>query len=275
MINMRISKRLKTISEFIDKEDKIIDIGCDHALLDIYIKENIKNDVVIASDIHEGALSQAKKNITKHSLDGIIELRLGDGLDVIDDGEVNTIIIAGMGYNNIVKIFTIIAFIITSILGVLLHFAYDFSGRNIIIGLFTPVNESTWEHLKLLFFPAIACMIIGIFIIKPQLNRIPLYINGLFISIITGLLLIIVLFYTLTGITGTNIDWLNIAIYFISAACVYALFWYIQTYCKDSIILNSYNYMLLSITLLFILVLLFFLFTITPPAIGLFKDPDL
>lgn len=104
MINMRLSKRLKTISEFIDIEDKIIDIGCDHALLDIYIKENIKNDVVIASDIHEGALSQAKKNITKHSLDGIIELRLGDGLDVIDDGEVNTIIIAGMGYNNIVKI---------------------------------------------------------------------------------------------------------------------------------------------------------------------------
>ena len=104
MINMRISKRLKTIYEFIDKEDKIIDIGCDHALLDIYIKENIKNDVVIASDIHEGALSQAKKNITKHSLDGIIELRLGDGLDVIDNGEVNTIIIAGMGYNNIVKI---------------------------------------------------------------------------------------------------------------------------------------------------------------------------
>ena len=42
---MRISKRLKTISEFIDKEDKIIDIGCDHALLDIYIKENIKSTV--------------------------------------------------------------------------------------------------------------------------------------------------------------------------------------------------------------------------------------
>ena len=102
--------------------------------------------------------------------------------------------------NNIVKIFAIIAFIITSILGVLLHFAYDFSGRNIIIGLFTPVNESTWEHLKLLFFPAIACMIIGIFIIKPQLNRIPLYINGFFISTITGLLLIIVLFYTYTDI---------------------------------------------------------------------------
>ena len=77
--------------------------------------------------------------------------------------------------NNIVKIFAIIAFIITSILGVLLHFAYDFSGHNIIIGLFTPVNESTWEHLKLLFFPALICMIMGLFIIKPQVNRIPLY----------------------------------------------------------------------------------------------------
>ena len=38
---MRLSKRLKAITEFVDKEDRIIDIGCDHALLDIYIKENI------------------------------------------------------------------------------------------------------------------------------------------------------------------------------------------------------------------------------------------
>ena len=43
MIKMRLSKRLKAITEFVDKEDRIIDIGCDHALLDIYIKENIKN----------------------------------------------------------------------------------------------------------------------------------------------------------------------------------------------------------------------------------------
>lgn len=104
MINMKLSKRLKTISEFIEKTDKIIDIGCDHALLDIYIKENLGNEVVIASDIHEKALKQAKKNIEKYSMEDKIDLRLGDGLNVIALGEVDTIIISGMGYNNIVKI---------------------------------------------------------------------------------------------------------------------------------------------------------------------------
>ena len=101
---MRLSKRLKAITEFVDKEDRIIDIGCDHALLDIYIKENIKNRKIIASDIHEGAIKQAKKNIEKYSMERKISLRLGDGLDVIKEGEVDTIIIAGMGYNNIEKI---------------------------------------------------------------------------------------------------------------------------------------------------------------------------
>ena len=104
MIKMRLSKRLKAITEFVDKEDRIIDIGCDHALLDIYIKENIKNRKIIASDIHEGAIKQAKKNIEKYSMERKISLRLGDGLDVIKEGEVDTIIIAGMGYNNIEKI---------------------------------------------------------------------------------------------------------------------------------------------------------------------------
>ena len=65
---MRLSKRLKAISEFITDGDKIIDIGCDHALLDIYIYENFNDVNVIASDIHEGAIKAANKNIEKHNL---------------------------------------------------------------------------------------------------------------------------------------------------------------------------------------------------------------
>ena len=44
-------------------------------------------------------------------------------------------------------------FIFISVLGVLLHFTYEWSGDNAVVGLFSAVNESTWEHLKLLFFP--------------------------------------------------------------------------------------------------------------------------
>lgn len=101
---MRISKRLKAISEFINEKDKIIDIGCDHALLDIYLKDKYENIKIIASDIHEEALKIAKKNLEKYNFDGKIDLRLGDGLSVVNSDEINTIVIAGMGYYNIVKI---------------------------------------------------------------------------------------------------------------------------------------------------------------------------
>lgn len=101
---MRISNRLKCISEFIEDNDKIIDIGCDHALLDIYLMNNKNNINLIASDIHEGAIKNAKKNISKYALLDKIDLRLGDGLNVINENEVDTIIIAGMGYYTIEKI---------------------------------------------------------------------------------------------------------------------------------------------------------------------------
>lgn len=101
---MKLSKRLKTISEFIDGSEKIIDIGCDHALLDIYLCENFKDIKIIASDIHEGAINGAKKNIEKYNMESNIDLRMGDGLSVVNDNEIDTIIISGMGYNNIIKI---------------------------------------------------------------------------------------------------------------------------------------------------------------------------
>ena len=101
---MKLSKRLQAITEFIDKDDKIIDIGCDHALLDIYLKEKYPDIKVIASDITLGAIKQAKKNIKKHNLDGKIDLRMGDGLNIVDASEFDTIVISGMGYHTIVKI---------------------------------------------------------------------------------------------------------------------------------------------------------------------------
>lgn len=101
---MKLSKRLKAISEYITEEDKIIDIGCDHALLDIYLKELYPNISIIASDIHEGAINMAKKNIEKNNLEDKIDLRLGDGLNVVEASEIDTIVISGMGYYTIEEI---------------------------------------------------------------------------------------------------------------------------------------------------------------------------
>ena len=101
---MRTSKRLKAITEFINEDDKVIDIGCDHALLDVYLKEEYPNIKVIASDISEGAIKQAKKTIERHNLNKEIDVRVGDGLTVADIDEYDTIVISGLGYYTIKKI---------------------------------------------------------------------------------------------------------------------------------------------------------------------------
>lgn len=101
---MKISKRLQAIAEFVSETDRVIDIGCDHANLDIYLCELYKDIKIIASDIHEGALQQAKTNVEKHNLGKRIETRLGDGLTIVNPCEFDTIVISGMGFHNIKKI---------------------------------------------------------------------------------------------------------------------------------------------------------------------------
>lgn len=98
---MKLSKRLKAISEFIDNEDRIIDIGCDHALLDIYLCNEFDNIKIIASDIHEGALKNASNNIEKYKVKDRISLRLGDGLSIVNGDEIDTVLISGMGFRTI------------------------------------------------------------------------------------------------------------------------------------------------------------------------------
>lgn len=102
MINL--SKRLLAISKYIDNEDRIIDIGCDHALLDIYLVQSKHIDKIIASDIVKDAIDSARNNINKYNISNI-DLRCGDGLKVLKDtDDINTIIISGMGYQKIIDI---------------------------------------------------------------------------------------------------------------------------------------------------------------------------
>ena len=100
MTKINISKRLLLIANMVDKDSNIIDIGCDHALLDIYLMQNKIIKSSIASDVTIGALNQAKKNISLSNVN--IETRLGDGLKVLNsDDEVDTIIMSGLGMSKI------------------------------------------------------------------------------------------------------------------------------------------------------------------------------
>ena len=98
-----INERLKKISAYIYDNEKIIDIGCDHALLDIYLYNNRRNITVIASDINKKPLLIAKENILKYHLENKIILKQGNGLEVMED-DVDTVVISGMGAINIVNI---------------------------------------------------------------------------------------------------------------------------------------------------------------------------
>ena len=100
-----ISNRLKSLAKYFDKDDKVIDIGCDHALLDIYLIEEGILKSMIVSDIHEKALKQGIDNIKLHKFDKKIETRLGNGLEVLNSSDdIDTMLISGMGTSTIVNI---------------------------------------------------------------------------------------------------------------------------------------------------------------------------
>ena len=102
---IKISKRLEAIASLVPSGSNIIDIGCDHGLLDIFLHQNKISNKIIASDVNINALDMAKQNIKKNNLIDKIEIRLGNGLDVITEKDhINTVILAGIGAHTIIEI---------------------------------------------------------------------------------------------------------------------------------------------------------------------------
>ena len=112
-----------------------------------------------------------------------------------------------------IKIWQIITVIICLSLGILLHFTYEWSGENIIVGVFSAINESTWEHLKLIHYPMIFIAIIGYGVIGKKSKN---YWAAQVVGIVTAIIFTIVFFYTYAGIIGKNYAVVNIALFVIS-----------------------------------------------------------
>lgn len=100
---MKLSKRLEAVATLVDVGKRVIDVGCDHGYLDIYLTLNNENKC-IATDINEKALNSAINNIKKFNLEDKIETKLTDGLKDIKINRKDNIVISGMGTNTIVKI---------------------------------------------------------------------------------------------------------------------------------------------------------------------------
>lgn len=96
---MKISLRLKKILNIVPEGTCIADIGTDHGYVPIKAIKCGKVKRAIASDINEGPIKIAKRNIYKNNLENLIELRVGDGLSVLKEREADIIVIAGMGGN--------------------------------------------------------------------------------------------------------------------------------------------------------------------------------
>lgn len=158
-----------------------------------------------------------------------------------------------------------LSYITACILGVLFHFVYDWTNQNFFLGLFVPVNESTWEHLKLVFFPILILSLIEYFFLGIKHNN---FICIKLRSALIGMIATVVLFYTYTGILGTNVDFINIFIYFVAMTLAYC--YSFQQLKKESTGDSSSQKCFLGFC---IMILLFAYLTVFPLPIGLFKSP--
>ncbi|MBO5883343.1 MAG: hypothetical protein J6Q78_02930 [Clostridia bacterium] len=157
-----------------------------------------------------------------------------------------------------------LGFAVTSLGGTLLHFLYRWLGEAAWIAPFSGINESTWEHMKLLFWPMFLFAIVQSFFFKDDKRFWCIKLNG----VLLGLVLIPIIFYTYNGVFGKSPDWINIVIFFISVAITYIYethqFANKTTPCKNSKI---------AIAILCIIAISFVLFTFVTPKIAIFKDP--
>ena len=164
-----------------------------------------------------------------------------------------------------IGLWQLLGFAFTSFFGTLLHFLYDFTNSSVFAAPFSGVNESTWEHMKLLFFPAlIFALIEWLFIGKSDKSFWCVKLWG----IIIGLSAIPVLFYTINGAFGKTPDWLNITIFFVSAAYMYVFEW--RRLNSES---GKHCNQKIAIAVLVLIALAFVVFTFAVPRLPIFLDP--
>ena len=159
----------------------------------------------------------------------------------------------------------IIALFIIGVAGSFGHFIYKWSGENTFVGYFFPINESTWEHLKLLFFPTVIFSVFEYFLMKEKPHNFPFIVA---LSLFIGLISIVTIFYTYSGVLGYKIEWFNIAIYYISLLIMLIVKAILMSFQFNNKTLN-----IIALIWIFIMALMFVFFTYNPPALGIFKEP--
>ena len=94
---MQLSLRLSAIADLVTEGNRLVDVGCDHGYLPVYLIQQKKIPSAIAMDVRKGPLSRAQEHIRQYGLEEYIQTRLSDGLEGLKAGEGDTLVIAGMG----------------------------------------------------------------------------------------------------------------------------------------------------------------------------------
>ena len=102
----KLSKRLYTIASMVTPGNRLADVGTDHGFLPLYLLEQGRIPSALAMDVNAGPLERAKEHIAGNNCQAYIETRLSDGLSKLIPGEVDTVVIAGMGGGLMVRILT-------------------------------------------------------------------------------------------------------------------------------------------------------------------------
>lgn len=163
------------------------------------------------------------------------------------------------------KTYSIFGAIFTIIVGSILHFTFEWSKFNKLVGLFSAVNESTWEHLKLLAIPMIVYFVFEYFKYGKKHDN---FIQVKFLSIIIGMFLIVSMYYTYKGIIGKHFVVVDILIFII--ATIIAYYFSYKMIGKDFLV--GHKVKVISLIGIIGIVVLLSVFTFYPPHINLFKD---
>ncbi len=153
-----------------------------------------------------------------------------------------------------------------SLVGTAGHFIYRWTGENRFVGALFAVNESTWEHMKLLYTAYLLYLFIECFSLAREMEN---FLSAKAAGITAGLITIPAVFYTLQGCFGALPDWLKISIFFLAAAVAF----FVSAAVMKRGLLWGGLWQGAGFLLLWALLFAFVRFTFYPPLLPLFQDP--
>ena len=161
--------------------------------------------------------------------------------------------------------YELVGMVFIIILGSVLHFTFEWSGSQPVVGVFSAVNESVWEHMKLAFWPSLLFMVIEYGLFKKAVSNFAL---AKTIGVYLMVFIIPIVFYSYTAFTGGSVFVIDILTFIVSIIVGQLASYKLLTYKRLPTNLEK-----LSMIALVILGLAFALFTFYPPQLPIFRDP--